>query len=704
MCTQEDASVPVIPEYIARRVQERFPSSSADQVLRRRRSGKQLWNLLKPRLELLVTMTREWGAVHEMYAQIEDRRILQPELPWHIIDSDSMLSAVWDVASLVLLLYVTAITPYRICFGADAKLHSSTWYVDLVVDIFFILDLLYHFRLSYWNRKGERISDSKKIAKSYLRGWFAFDFAAALPVQYIMVAAQTENTNGENSRVLKSVRLLRFGRMIRVAKLKQILEKYNTEQHQVRQYIWIFTLALLIVTALHLLGCLWFFAGTQSTEEEGREVGWVNREMDGLIAGGPERPGFNVTGDHEFSRYVTSLFMVLEGRRWAHTTVERFAAILGYLCTIVIAGSVNGLITANLVGMGAVDKAVARKCRSVQTWMEDNVVPRSVQTKTLKYFRSYYKSAMVYDESAIVALMPPSLRTDFTLFIYGEVIRKAPMFRDLSEEIIASLCNVARPLTIVTDQIVFAEGSSGDEMYFLLRGELEVTSGRTKLGYLGRGAFFGEVPVLTSETGAKLRRRTITGASMCKLCYLKCSDISHLTNNFPALKLRIRRTAKFGGAVNRKGSAFKDVQSAIMVDPKRVIEDFMNEELEETPVRKAQPPDTDRVVPSTSARRRGKLARVGSDVRSGSEDTDVVQRLNNLESRMESMQADVKKTNTTMAEVLQAVTELKTNIGATPALNRWRVGVAQKGRGPSAPSLGGRGRGSGGLPGATEED
>ena len=55
----------------------------------------------------------------------------------------------------------------------------------------------------------------------------------------------------------------------------------------------------------------------------------------------------------------------------------------------------------------------------------------------------------------------------------------------------------------VRGQVIFAEGTSGKEMYFLLSGELEITSQGQRLGFLSDGAFFGETPIL--EMSAAVR-------------------------------------------------------------------------------------------------------------------------------------------------------------------------------------------------------
>ena len=71
-------------------------------------------------------------------------------MPGCMIDPDGTFSQVWDVTSLVLLFYVILLVPYRICFGVQIDLWSGAWIFDLFVDLFFIADLFYNFRVPPW--------------------------------------------------------------------------------------------------------------------------------------------------------------------------------------------------------------------------------------------------------------------------------------------------------------------------------------------------------------------------------------------------------------------------------------------------------------------------------------------------------------------------------------------------------------------------
>jgi CRP-like cAMP-binding protein len=110
----------------------------------------------------------------------------------------------------------------------------------------------------------------------------------------------------------------------------------------------------------------------------------------------------------------------------------------------------------------------------------------------------------------------------------------------------------------VRQQVIYAEGSSGQDMYMLLRGELEITVRGERLGFLSDGAFFGETPVLDHSSSGELRRRTVTAMTDCKLCFLNKHAIKELGSSHPELALRLRRCTRTEAKVNKKGRRYQE--------------------------------------------------------------------------------------------------------------------------------------------------
>ena len=80
--------------------------------------------------------------------------------------------------------------------------------------------------------------------------------------------------------------------------------------------------------------------------------------------------------------------------------------------------------------------------------------------------------------------MPPAMKLVFSTQLYEKFLREIPLFRGLATSLIHSLCSIVVPIQAVRGQVIYAEGTTGKEMYLLLSGELEITANGERLGFL----------------------------------------------------------------------------------------------------------------------------------------------------------------------------------------------------------------------------
>eukprot|EP01052_Picozoa_sp_SAG31_P021052 SAG31_NODE_1609_length_7753_cov_12.390253_6_plen_172_part_00 len=151
--------------------------------------------------------------------------------------------------------------PLRTCFDVEVKVWSVSFFVDNIVDIFFIVDLVLNFRLAYRDDLGRMVVEPSEISKHYLRGWFFIDFLSCIPIQYILYAVEGEAGTAGAARSLKALRLVRITKMLRIARLKKLLAKY--QEHMIASpFLQTLKVVVVIMFAIHLLSCLWYVAGT----------------------------------------------------------------------------------------------------------------------------------------------------------------------------------------------------------------------------------------------------------------------------------------------------------------------------------------------------------------------------------------------------------------------------------------------------------
>jgi voltage-gated potassium channel len=109
-------------------------------------------------------------------------------------------------------------------------------------------------------------------------------------------------------------------------------------------------------------------------------------------------------------------------------------------------------------------------------------------------------------------------RRDF-IVNYGMVAR-VPAFAGLDASALAELVGMLRARRLLSNTVVFQRGDEGDNMYFIVSGEVEVVLPNQSVR-LREGDFFGEIAVLARVQ----RTATVITRSACELLALDAADV-----------------------------------------------------------------------------------------------------------------------------------------------------------------------------------
>jgi voltage-gated potassium channel len=120
-----------------------------------------------------------------------------------------------------------------------------------------------------------------------------------------------------------------------------------------------------------------------------------------------------------------------------------------------------------------------------------------------------------------------------------ESVSKVPFFADLGPSAIADVTHMLRTIDLPPRAMIIRKDQSGDCMYFIASGEVEVDLPGKKVR-LGEGAFFGEMALL----GNNLRSANITTTRLSKLLVLDLVDFRLLMARHPDLAETIDAEAK----------------------------------------------------------------------------------------------------------------------------------------------------------------
>jgi voltage-gated potassium channel len=111
-----------------------------------------------------------------------------------------------------------------------------------------------------------------------------------------------------------------------------------------------------------------------------------------------------------------------------------------------------------------------------------------------------------------------------------ESVSKVPFFAALGPAAIADVTHVLRTMDLPARTMIIRKGQTGDCMYFIAAGEVEVDLPGKKVT-LGDGAFFGEMALL----GNNLRSANITTTQVSRLLVLDLVDFRLLMARHPDL-------------------------------------------------------------------------------------------------------------------------------------------------------------------------
>ena len=180
------------------------------------------------------------------------------------LDPDCAFRQAWDVAQVVILLYMAVSLPItgasfsspprsrpcfpppHACLGCavgfslpEPPLGSVNFWIQLLIDLYFVVDIYLSFVTCIYDEHGGLVTDRREIFAAYVQSWFLLDVFSVLPVGYLVyfdleeaisvVANATTAANHSvqvvrDSRgvvdvgIVKLVKLMRLIKLLRLAR------------------------------------------------------------------------------------------------------------------------------------------------------------------------------------------------------------------------------------------------------------------------------------------------------------------------------------------------------------------------------------------------------------------------------------------------------------------------------------------------------
>jgi len=342
--------------------------------------------------------------------------------------------------------------------------------------------------------------DIKEAQSKYLKSWFVVDLFAAIPLSFIFAIPVFGIF-----RLLKFIRVVKFMRYLRHRAI--IFGDYIVLGFFV---FWLLLLA-------HWLACGWIYL----------------RGFPGDID--------NVT------KYITSLYWVVEtlttvgyGETTPLTNAQYIYAMIIMLAGVGTYGFIIGNV-ANILSKGNPARTqFFNNLEQLKIFVNYRNIPMRLQKKIGDYYNYIWKKRLGFDESVFLSSLPQGLQNEVSVHLKREILKKIHLFKGVSDSFLKEVSLHMRPIVCVPNEYVFKEDDLGHEMYFIIRGKLEVIMNEKVLSVLTDGDFFGEIALFTEQ---KRRTATVKSVFYSDLYRLDRELFDEVLKRYPRIAEHIKKVA-----------------------------------------------------------------------------------------------------------------------------------------------------------------
>ncbi|KAA8550381.1 hypothetical protein F0562_002065 [Nyssa sinensis] len=181
-----------------------------------------------------------------------------------------------------------------------------------------------------------------------------------------------------------------------------------------------------------------------------------------------------------------------------------------------------------------------------EQWMHHRQLPRELRDCVFKYDQYKYAATKGVDEEALLKDLPKDLRRQIKRHLYLNLIRRVPLFDELDDRMLDSICERLKPVLYTDGTFVVRELDPVHEMVFVIRGHLDTcTTNGGQIGFfnsceIGPGDFCGE-ELLTwaldlHQNGIlPLSTRTVKAISDVEAFALRAEDLEFVAARFHRL-------------------------------------------------------------------------------------------------------------------------------------------------------------------------
>ncbi|KAJ3347756.1 Potassium/sodium hyperpolarization-activated cyclic nucleotide-gated channel 4, partial [Kappamyces sp. JEL0680] len=163
-----------------------------------------------------------------------------------------------------------------------------------------------------------------------------------------------------------------------------------------------------------------------------------------------------------------------------------------------------------------------------------------LKNRIVKYYQHKYSGGKFFDEARILSELNHPLRQHIALRECQDLIIKVPFFKDADQQFLTQVVMILKINHFLSGDYIIEEGTTGEHMFFIGSGTVEVIVNGVSRAKMVPGTFFGEIALLF---GRMKRTASIRAVSNCILYSLSKTDLNDVLAMNPVVSERMKEVA-----------------------------------------------------------------------------------------------------------------------------------------------------------------
>lgn len=402
---------------------------------------------------------------------------------------------VWNAVILGVVLYTTFEIPRAVSIQESAVDYRNR---ELFLTLLYTADILIN--LVRLRTKATFLHVEYNALRGFYRRWVLTDILAALPLAFIFG--------------MPWLQLFRLAKVVKAIFKLQIIKRIKARHANA---ILLLQTLLGVAIMTHWLSCGWI------------RIRGLDHDLDA------------------WTNYIDALYWTAStlttvgyGDITPITSAERVYAvatmIIGYSFFGYLIGSFAGIL-ANKDPIRARFEQNLEKLTNAARYAN---LPLDLQRRIYEYFRYQMTRRVGYDEESFINELPPNMRAEVSLHFRKEVIEDLSIFKDAPPAFIMEIAQHLHERIIAPGESLFMVGDTGNEMFFIAHGEIEILDRHgTILRVLDDGDFFGEIALFREIP----RTATARAKTYCDVYCLSKSAFDSVFGKHPDIAAQIQKKA-----------------------------------------------------------------------------------------------------------------------------------------------------------------